>query len=89
VADSNKSSLAPRSSRGAPGAPNNDVSLTRVFMDDAWHAPFAVFNLFSSHAHKIDHFYPTQLPGESQPTYGIQFKPVEPISVRLTLQASF
>jgi outer membrane receptor protein involved in Fe transport len=56
---------------------------------EAWHAQFDVFNLFNSHAHQIDYFYATQLPGETTPTYGIEFKPVEPLSARLTLQATF
>ena len=58
-------------------------------LNEIWHAQLDVFNLFNSHAHQIDYFYATQLPGETQPTYGIQFKPVEPLSVRLTLAASF
>ncbi len=58
-------------------------------ISEIWHAQFDVFNLFNSHAHQIDYYYATQLPGETQPTYGIEFKPVEPLSVRLTLQAAF
>jgi hypothetical protein len=56
---------------------------------EIWHLQLDIFNLFNSQAHQIDYFYATQLPGESQPTYGIQFKPVEPLSARLTLAASF
>ena len=54
-----------------------------------WHAQLDIFNLFNSHAHQIDYFYATQLLGEAKPTYGIQFKPVEPLSARLTLAATF
>ena len=41
---------------------------------EAWHAQFDVFNLFNSHAHQIDYFYATQLPGETTPTYGMEFQ---------------
>lgn len=57
--------------------------------NEHWHAQLDIFNVFNSRAHQIDYFYATQLPGEAAPTYGIQFKPVEPLSARLTLAASF
>ncbi len=56
---------------------------------EVWRAELDVFNLFNSRAHQIDYFYATQLLGETKPTYGIQFKPVEPLSARLTLAARF
>ena len=48
-----------------------------------------VFNLFNSQAHQIDYFYPSQLANEAAPVYDIHFKPVEPLSARLTLAVSF
>jgi hypothetical protein len=48
-----------------------------------------VFNLFDSHAHQIDYFYPSQLASESAPVYDIHFKPVEPLSVLVTLRMTF
>ncbi len=48
-----------------------------------------VFNLFNSHAHQIDYYYPSQLAGESAPVYDIHFKPVEPLSALVTLQMKF
>jgi hypothetical protein len=54
-----------------------------------WHVQLDIFNLFNSHAHQIDYFYPSQLANEPAPVYDINFKPVEPISARVTLAASF
>jgi outer membrane receptor protein involved in Fe transport len=54
-----------------------------------WHLQFDVFNLFNSHAHQIDYFYASQLANESAPVFDTHFKPVEPLSARLTLAASF
>jgi len=48
-----------------------------------------IFNLFNSHAHQIDYYYPSQLPGESAPVYDIHYKPVEPFSARLSLNFTF
>ena len=53
------------------------------------HAQLDIFNLFDSHAHQIDYYYPSQLANEAKPVYDISFKPVEPLSARLTLAASF
>ncbi|HEX3970346.1 MAG TPA: TonB-dependent receptor [Stellaceae bacterium] len=54
-----------------------------------WHVQLDIFNLFYSHAHQIDYFYPSQLANEPAPVFDINFKPVEPLSARLTLAASF
>ena len=53
------------------------------------HAQLDIFNLFNSRAHQIDYYYPSQLANEVAPVYDIHFKPVEPLSARLTLTASF
>ena len=45
-----------------------------------------IFNLFDSHAHQIDYYYPSQLPGESAPVNDIHFHPVEPRSARFTVR---
>ena len=48
-----------------------------------------IFNLFNSKAHQIDYFYPSQLATETAPVYDIHFKPVEPLSGRVTLSFTF
>ncbi len=45
-----------------------------------------IFYLFDSHAHQIDYYYPSQLPGEAAPVNDIHFHPVEPRSARFTIQ---
>ncbi|MBV9553409.1 MAG: TonB-dependent receptor plug domain-containing protein [Alphaproteobacteria bacterium] len=47
------------------------------------------FNLLNAHAHQIDYFYPSQLANETAPIYDIHFKPVEPLSFRLSLNFTF
>jgi outer membrane receptor protein involved in Fe transport len=54
-----------------------------------WHLQLDIFNLFNSHAHQIDYFYASQLATESAPAFDIHFHPVEPLSARVTLAASF
>ncbi len=44
-----------------------------------------IFNLLNSHAHQIDYYYPSQLASEAAPVYDIHYKPVEPLSARLSL----
>jgi hypothetical protein len=49
-----------------------------------------IFNLFNNTgAHQIDYFYPSQLANETAPVYDVHFKPVDPLSVRLTLSMTF
>ena len=49
-----------------------------------------ILNLFdNTGAHQIDYFYPSQLANETAPVYDVHFKPVEPLSVRLTLSMTF
>ena len=49
-----------------------------------------IFNLFNNTAaHQIDYFYPSQLANEIAPVYDIHFKPVEPMSARITLTMTF
>jgi hypothetical protein len=49
-----------------------------------------IFNLFNNrNAHQIDYFYPSQLANETASVYDIHFKPVEPLSARLTLSMTF
>ena len=52
-----------------------------------WLDIFSLFN--NAGAHQIDYFYPSQLANETAPVYDIHFKPVEPISARLTLSMTF
>jgi outer membrane receptor protein involved in Fe transport len=56
---------------------------------DRWHVQFDIFNLFNSRAHQIDYFYASRLPNETAPVFDIHFHPVEPLSARVTLAASF
>jgi len=48
-----------------------------------------IFNIFNSKAHQIDYFYPSQLANETSPVYDVHFKPVEPLSGRVTLSFTF
>ncbi|MBV9829717.1 MAG: TonB-dependent receptor [Alphaproteobacteria bacterium] len=48
-----------------------------------------LFNLFNSKAHQIDYYYPSQLANETAPVYDIHYKPVEPLSARLSLNGTF
>ena len=49
-----------------------------------------VFNLFNRRASDIDYYYQSRLPGEGvDGVNDVHFHPVEPRSVRLTLQHSF
>jgi hypothetical protein len=48
-----------------------------------------IYNLFDSHAHQIDYYYASRLPGETAPVYDIHFHPVEPLSARVTLAMAF
>jgi len=47
------------------------------------------FNVFNRRASDIDYYYASQLRGESAPVNDIQFHPVEPRSLRLTLSANY
>lgn len=57
--------------------------------NEVWRLQLDIFNLFNAHAHQIDYFYQAQVAGQAAPVYSIAFKPVEPLSGRLTLGASF
>jgi outer membrane receptor protein involved in Fe transport len=48
-----------------------------------------IYNLFNSHAHQIDYYYASQLPGEPNPVYDIHYKPVEPLSARFSVAMQF
>jgi TonB dependent receptor/TonB-dependent Receptor Plug Domain len=48
-----------------------------------------IFNLFNSHAHQIDYYYPSQLASEAAPVYDVHYKPVEPLSARVSLHLRF
>jgi hypothetical protein len=54
------------------------------------HVTLDVFNLFGRRASDIDYYYASRLPGEpAQGVDDVHFHPVEPRSVRLTLQHAF
>lgn len=48
-----------------------------------------IFNLFNRKVSDIEYFYASQLKGELAPVEDVHFHPVQPRSVRLTLQYSF
>ncbi|MEJ0086516.1 MAG: TonB-dependent receptor [Pseudomonadota bacterium] len=49
----------------------------------------AAYNLFDSNDNDITYFYESQLPGESAPVEDRHFHPVEPRTLRLTLETRF
>ncbi|MGH8185412.1 MAG: TonB-dependent receptor domain-containing protein, partial [Steroidobacteraceae bacterium] len=49
----------------------------------------ALFNAFDARDNDITYFYESQLAGEAAPVEDIHFHPVEPRTVRVTLQATF
>jgi hypothetical protein len=49
----------------------------------------ALFNAFDASDNDITYFYESQLAGEASPVEDIHFHPVEPRTVRVTLQATF
>ncbi len=49
----------------------------------------AVYNVFDSHDNDITYFYESQLPGESTPVQDRHFHPVEPRTLRLTVETRF
>jgi hypothetical protein len=49
----------------------------------------AVYNAFDEEANDITYFYESRLPGEAEPLEDIHFHPVEPRSLRVTLEARF
>ena len=51
--------------------------------------PLSWFRLDGDFADQIDYLYPSQLANERAPVYDIHFKPIEPISARLTLSMTF
>ncbi len=49
----------------------------------------AAYNVFDSHDNDITYFYESQLPGESAPVDDRHFHPVEPRTLRLTVETRF
>jgi outer membrane receptor protein involved in Fe transport len=56
---------------------------------ERWSAFVTVFNLFDAEDNDITYFYESRLPGEAAPVEDLHFHPVEPRSVRATLNLSF
>ena len=54
-----------------------------------WSVTLEVLDLFDSQDNDITYFYESQLPGETAPREDLHFHPVEPRSMRVTLQAHF
>jgi hypothetical protein len=49
----------------------------------------AAYNLFDSNDNDITYFYESQLPGEGAPVEDRHFHPVEPRTLRLTVETHF
>jgi hypothetical protein len=49
----------------------------------------ALFNAFDETANDITYFYESRLPGELDPVEDVHFHPVEPRSLRVTIEARF
>ena len=49
----------------------------------------AAYNVFDSNDNDITYFYESQLPGEAQPVEDRHFHPVEPRTLRLTVETRF
>ena len=49
----------------------------------------ATYNLLDSHDNDITYFYGSQFPGESAPVEDRHFHPVEPRTLRLTVETRF
>ena len=49
----------------------------------------AAYNLFDSDDNDITYFYESQLPGEGAPVEDRHFHPVEPRTLRLTVETRF
>ncbi len=56
---------------------------------ERWSAFVTVFNLFDAEDNDITYFYESRLPGEAAPVEDLHFHPVEPRSVRATLNLTF
>ncbi|MGE0387258.1 MAG: TonB-dependent receptor [Gammaproteobacteria bacterium] len=54
-----------------------------------WRATLAMFNVFDSRDADITYFYGSQLAGEPAPVDDIHFHPIEPRTLRVTLEARF
>ena len=66
------------------GRPQDHVKVVELVLPEGG---LGLFN--NKSAHQIDYFYPSQLANETAPVYDIHFKPVEPLSARLTLSLTF
>jgi hypothetical protein len=52
-------------------------------------ASLAMYNVLDSRDNDITYFYESRLPGESAPVADRHFHPVEPRTLRLTLESHF
>ena len=52
-------------------------------------AALAIYNAFDSTDHDITYFYESRLPGEAQSVEDRHFHPIEPRTLRLTLETRF
>jgi len=82
---------APLSESGRPRSESTLlVNLQSVYqINPRFTATLELLNLLDSQDHDISYFYQSQLSDETAPQEDIHFHPVEPRSLRLTLQARF
>jgi hypothetical protein len=64
-----------------------NVDVGRRF-GERWRASLSLFNVFDTQANDIAYYYESQLPGESAPVADIHFHPVEPRTLRVTVQVN-
>ncbi len=55
----------------------------------SWSAAAEIYNLFNGAANAIDYYYASQLKTESVPQSDLHFHPMEPRTIRVTLNATF
>lgn len=58
-------------------------------LGERWRISVALYNAFDSQGNDITYYYESQLASEAEPVEDVHFHPVEPRTLRLTLQTSF
>lgn len=62
-----------------------NVDLGRC-LGEHWKLRLGIYNLFDRQAGDISYFYESQLPGEAAPVADLHFHPVEPRTLRATIE---
>lgn len=72
----------------SPASTLVNLDLGRRF-GERWKATLGVYNLFNRAANDISYLYESQLPGEATPVEDLHFHPVEPRTVRVTMELRY